>query len=77
MFVLIKYQISFLDGLMIQEGIRKENRITAIFKDENMIIAYGRMPDSTKSFYDFSPDYNQITVTSEDMNHVETYIRIK
>ena len=42
-----------------------------------MIIAYGRMPDSTKSFYDFSPHYSQITVSSEDLNHVETYIRIK
>lgn len=66
-----KYKISFLDGLMIEEGKRNENRITA------KILVNNKMSIDIKSFYDFRSDCNSITISSEGKSSVETYTRVK
>ncbi len=73
-----KYEINFLGGLIKYDGKRKGNRITANYvEDPNMVAAYGQSVDQTNLFFDYNSDANKITVTSDNMNNLETYIRIR
>ena len=72
-----EFQITYMDGQLIFKGIKKGNRIVATYKQDPYMTLAGIVPDSTKSFYDFNEDGNQITVASEDMNSIEIFIRVK
>ncbi len=56
-----------MDGQLILDGIKNENRIVGTLRKDPNMIAVGLAPDLTQFFYDFSPDGNQITASSEDM----------
>jgi hypothetical protein len=71
------YEINFGNDIILYQGIREGNRITAkLIPDPYMEMA-GIKQDSTTAFYDFFSDGNQLTVSSEDMVNVEMFIKIK